>query len=161
MMKNSTDIGGSPHPAELSPDRLLAEDHRRLDRSFAALIVRAQGGDPIQLRAEWQAFERGLLDHLDLEEREILPGFARDHARDAEMIRQEHAAIREALVQMGIDLDLHLLRADAVQGFCDRLRAHAVREEAALYRWANDNVPRGEWQALGRRLGNAGNRHGD
>lgn len=160
-MKTSTDSSVPPRPAELPPDRLLADDHRRLDRSFAALVVRAQGGDPIQLRAEWQAFERGLLDHLDLEEQEILPGFARDNARDADMIRQEHAAIREALVEMGIDLDLHLLRADAVQSFCDRLRAHAAREEAALYRWASENVPRGQWAALGRRLSNAGNRRGD
>ena len=150
-----------PRPAELPPDHLLAEDHRRLDRSFGALVVRAQGGDPIQLRAEWQAFERGLLHHLDLEEREILPGFARDNEEDAEMIRQEHAAIRETLVEMGIDLDLHLLRADAVQRFCDRLRAHAAQEEAALYRWAGGNVPRGQWAALGRRLSNAGNQRGD
>ena len=160
-MKNSTDIDLPPRPADLPPDRLLAEDHQRLDHSFAALVARAQGGDPIQLRAEWQSFERGLLEHLDLEEQQILPGFARDNAADAEMIREEHAAIREALVEMGIDLDLHLLRADAVQSFCDRLRAHAAREEAAMYRWASDNVPRGQWGTMGRRLSNADNRRGE
>ena len=60
-----------------------------------------------------------------------------------------------------ISLDLHLLRADAVESFCDRLRAHAAREEEALYRWATRQIPRGRWAALGRRLGGAGGRHAD
>lgn len=160
-MKNSPELETAPSAAALPPDRLLSEDHARLDRSFDALVARAHGGDRIQLRAEWDAFERGLLRHLDLEEREILPGFARDDPAGAKTILDEHAGIREALVEMGISLDLHLLRADAVQSFCDRLRAHAAREEEALYRWATRRIPRGRWAALGRLLRAAGDRHAD
>ena len=143
-----------PSP-RLPLDRLLAADHQRLDRSFEALVARAQGGDPIQLRSEWQTFELGLLDHLELEEREILPGFAREAPADARAILDEHTAIRTALFELGVNLDLHLLRADVVRSFCDRLRAHAEREEAALYRWAARHVPPSEWEKLGRRLGGA------
>jgi hypothetical protein len=160
-MKNSSELQTVSPPAERSPDRLLSEDHHRLDRLFDALVTRAQGGDPIDLRAEWEVFERGLLRHLELEEHEILPGFARDDPAGAKAILDEHGAIRDALVEMGISLDLHLLRADAVQAFCDRLRAHAAREEAALYRWATRQIPRSRWAALGRRLAAAGGGRGD
>jgi hypothetical protein len=156
-MRTSTE---SLRPGELSPDRLLAEDHRRLDRSFERLVVRAQGGDPIQLRREWQAFERGLVRHFNLEEREILPGFARHDAANARVILDDHAAFRDALVEMGVDLDLHLLRADEVRTFCDRLRAHVALEEAALYRWATAHLPRGRWAALGRGLADARDERG-
>lgn len=155
-MKNSSELQTVSAPAEQSPDRLLSEDHQRLDRSFDALVTRAQGGDPADLRAEWEVFERGLLRHLELEERDILPGFARDDPAGAQTILDEHAAIREALVEMGISLDLHFLRADAVQAFCDRLRAHAAREETALYRWTAREIPRSRWATLGRQLGDPG-----
>jgi hemerythrin-like domain-containing protein len=131
---------------------VLAEDHRELDARIGRLLGRVRDGDPAALRPEWTEFERALSRHLEQEEAEILPGFARDDATGARAILTEHAGIRAALLEMGINLDLHLLRAEEVERFVDQLRAHAKREETALYAWAQRHIgPRG-WEAIKRSL---------
>jgi len=134
---------------------VLAEDHRELDARIERLLARVRDGDPTELRPEWSTFERALSRHLEQEEAELLPGFARDDAPGARAILAEHAEIRGALLDMGVNLDLHLLRAEQVERFVERLRAHAKREEAALYTWAERHIaPRG-WQAIKRSLQDA------
>jgi hemerythrin-like domain-containing protein len=136
---------------ELSGD-LLAEHHRDLDRRLDELVSRAQECDATELRCEWTAFERELLRHLELEEAELLPGFAQHDAAGARAILADHAEIRSDLLEMGLNLDLHLLRAEAVESFVQRLKAHARREEAALYAWAERHVAAGRWSSIKRSL---------
>lgn len=132
----------------------LPEHHHDLEAHFQRLMARCQGGDPIELRCEWTLFERELTEHLALEEKELIPRFRRDRPAEAAEICREHEQVRGALADLGIALDLHALRAGAVQEFIDLLRAHARREEALFYPWVleheGDN-PR--WISLGRRLG--------
>jgi len=134
------------------PADLLAEHHRALDEQLDRLVARAQLGDAADLRAAWTAFERELLRHLEQEEAEILPGFARYDAAEALAILAEHADIRRALLEMGVNLDLHCLRAEAVQDFAQRLKAHARREDGAFYAWARSHVARSTWQSIKRSL---------
>ena len=50
-----------------SLESMLAGDHDRLDRAFAAIVTRAHGGDYQQLEAEWLTFQDALLGvDLDL-----------------------------------------------------------------------------------------------
>jgi len=142
-------------------DNLLALHHQALQRRFAALVARASGGDPVELRKEWSVFEAELLAHLDLEEAELLPGLARNAPGDADVIRAEHADIRQALVDLGVKLDLHLLRAENVEAFVRQLEDHARREEQTLYAWADRHVTRSRWSAFGRALREAGRRGGE
>jgi hemerythrin-like domain-containing protein len=127
----------------LSPRRgefihaMLSEDHEHLERLFQEIVARVRGCDHATIRGDWQRFERELSSHMDLEEREILPAFSREHGDEAQAIRQEHARIRAGLTELGIDLDLHCLRAERVESFIDLLRSHARREEALLYPWAS------------------------
>jgi hemerythrin-like domain-containing protein len=116
---------------------MLSEDHDRLDALFTSLVTTARGDDRAALRKQWERFERELSSHVDLEEVEILPAFAREHPEEARSIRDEHATIRAGLVELGIDLDLHCLRAQRVEAFTELLRAHAKREEVLLYPWAS------------------------
>jgi len=116
---------------------MLSEDHQHLDRLFEATVARFHEGQHVTLRGDWQRFERELSSHMDLEEQEILPSFSRAHQAEAQAIRDEHARIRAGLTEMGIDLDLHCLRAERVEAFIGLLRAHAQREEAVLYPWAS------------------------
>ena len=116
---------------------MLSEDHQHLDRLFREIVASCQGGDYRTMRADWDRFERELSSHMDLEEREILPAFARAHPAEAQAIGDEHVLIREALTEMGVDLDLHCLRADRVERFTALLRAHARREEGLFYPWAS------------------------
>jgi hypothetical protein len=89
-------------PLVASPN-ILAEHHRELDACIERLLARVRDGDPTELRPEWSAFERALLRHLEQEEVEILPGFARDNAAQAREILAEHAVIRAALLDMGVN----------------------------------------------------------
>jgi len=132
--------------------RLLADHHRDLDRQFEELVTRARAGDGGDLRCEWIAFERELLRHLDVEEAEILPGFAQHDPGGAQAILADHAAIRREVLEMGMSLDLHLVRAEAIEGFVRRLKEHARREEMTLYEWAGPHVEPARWRSIGRHL---------
>jgi hypothetical protein len=128
------------HTDSTSLGTLLAEHHAELDQRLSALVTRAQGGDPVQLRGEWSAFEQELLAHLDLEEAEVLPAFARHDGAAALAVLDEHAAIRAQLLEMGMNLDLHLVSAERVEKLVEQLRAHARHEEQALYAWTRHNL---------------------
>ena len=126
--------------ADETPADLLSEHHLVLDEQLDRLIEEAQALGPRDLRTRWTKFETELLRHLEYEEATILAAFARQHAREAQAIRDEHARIRAALLELGVSLDLHLLRCEAVTNFVGQLRAHGRREEALLYPWARRNA---------------------
>jgi hypothetical protein len=131
---------------------VLVEHHRTLEERLDKLLVRTRTADPGDLRAEWAAFERELLKHMELEEAEILRGFASHDPDEARALLSEHGAIRNALLDIGINLDLHCLRAEAVEALVTRLKAHARREDGAFYPWAKTHVSPSGWQAIKRSL---------
>lgn len=154
----NTNIDRSATPASAgapSAGDLLATHHHELDTRLDALVARAQGGDTAQLRREWSAFERELLRHMELEEAEVLPAFARADASAARAVLHEHGGIRAELFELGVTLDLHLLRADRVARLVEQLRAHARREEQALYAWARREADEGARDAIARGLRDA------
>jgi hemerythrin superfamily protein len=120
-----------------SLESMLAGDHDRLDRAFQAIVTRARGGDFQQIEAEWSAFQDALLGHLEAEERNLIPALAKDRPREAQALLGDHGLIRSNLLQIGVDLDLHCLSAEAVEAFVDALRAHASREEHMFYPWVD------------------------
>jgi len=120
-----------------SLESMLAGDHLRLERAFDAIVTRAYGGDYQQLEAAWFDFQNALLGHLDAEERNLIPALARDRPREAQTLLEDHRLIRIQLLQLGVDLDLHCLRAERVQAFVDALRTHAQREESIFYPWVD------------------------
>jgi hypothetical protein len=134
-------------------DFSLSEHHRDLEAHFEQLVTRCQGGDPIEIRCEWSLFERELREHMDLEEKALIPPFRREHPAEAAMLLREHAEIRLTLAEMGISLDLHALRADAVADFIARLRIHAGREEELFYPWMAAHLAGDRWMPRVQRLG--------
>jgi len=120
-----------------SLESMLAGDHHRLDRAFDAVVMRAQGGDFQQLAGEWLAFQGALLEHLDAEEKHLIPALAKDRPGAAQTLLDEHADIRIKLLQLGVDLDLHCLRAERIEAFVEAMRAHAHREENIFYPWVD------------------------
>jgi hemerythrin-like domain-containing protein len=127
------------HSAEMTPADVLSEHHRALEEQLDGLIADAQQRDAPDLRARWSRFDKELLRHLDYEEAAILPAFARQHAAEARAVLDEHARIRAGLLELGVSLDLHALRWEAVKDFVSQLRAHAHREDALLYPWSRRN----------------------
>lgn len=123
----------------------LSRDHAELEDRMRRLIRCAEGGDCHDLATEWNSFESALERHLQLEERDLFPAFERKHPDEVAALREEHEALRRDLLALGIRSDLHQLRATAVGDFVKSLRAHAQREERALYPWAGDELPRRTW----------------
>jgi hemerythrin-like domain-containing protein len=135
---------------------VLSQHHAELDRRIALLLEKADGGDPHELGQEWNRFERELLWHFEIEERELFPAFSRDHADEAAALRDEHDTLQRDLLALGIRADLHFLRAEAVRAFIDDLRLHAAREDAVLYRWAREHVGEEAWTRIAAALNEMG-----
>jgi hemerythrin-like domain-containing protein len=89
----------------------------------------------------WTAFERGLRAHFELEELHILPELAKVDAAESAALLAEHAQLRSKLGELGVGVDLHLTRQGAVADFIATLKAHAAREDALMYRFAQTSMP--------------------
>ena len=120
-------------------DKLTA-DHQRLEKRFDDVLRRLALDDRDETRDAWNEFDRGLTAHLDAEEKLILPAFAFAFPEEAAAIRKEHESIRAKLLELGVAVDLHSIRWPAAADFVAELRAHATREDALMYRWAEKNL---------------------
>lgn len=131
--------------------QLLLDQHKRMEALIERLRHDIHCGDWGLCQATWNQFERYLVDHLETEERYLLPIFEREHAEDSAALREDHANIRGLLADIGIRLELHTVREQHFRRFIELLKKHAAREEALLYRWATQ-LPRDVADTLGRRL---------
>lgn len=116
----------------------LSEEHERLERWFVELTERAASGEPRECDAVWDDFARQLESHLSFEEQAVFPVYERQGPLAAALVRglrKEHDAIRKQLDQLGVDLQLHLTRAETIGRFLTLLRVHARRERQTLYPW--------------------------
>ncbi len=118
------------------PRLLLAEHHREIEAACTALLARTYADDPRELVAQYKLFERAIVEHLDAEEQLILPAYSAEDPADAQAILAEHGAIRHALNRIGIEVELHLVRARSVHALVELLREHAGREDQTMYPWA-------------------------
>lgn len=134
-------------PSTAIRDHFLA-DHQRLEEIFARLLDAFKADDRELCASSWTAFEAGLLAHLEAEEKFLIPALARSSERDARAILAEHRHIRERLAELGVGVDLHIVRLDAARAFIDELRAHADHEEALMYRWGDLHLSASERQSL-------------
>jgi len=119
----------------------LVADHRALDKLFEALLDDMHGGDPRVCQASWARFEQAMLNHIDAEEVFLLTSFDRVDPEEAAGLRQEHATLRHLLAEMGVRLELHAVKEEHVKRLVVAIRTHAAREEALLYKWADQLAP--------------------
>src|SRR4051794_22807731 len=131
---------------------LLPRDHARLDAMLASILELIHVDLRPQLEEHWTIFEDGLLAHLDAEEMFILPELSKVDAPRAGEIRAEHATLRAMLAELGVGIELHLVREEQVQALATFLRRHAAAEEVDAYRWADAELPEGSFHRLIRRL---------
>jgi outer membrane lipoprotein SlyB len=127
---------------ERDVETLLRADHDKLEKLAATILESIVAGDRSEVGGTMEVMQSAVTAHLAEEERELLPAYAEHAPQDAQAILDDHAAIRAALAEFDMETDLHLLRADAVKAFLERLRAHAARENAGLYRWAETREAR-------------------
>jgi hypothetical protein len=129
-------VGREPGRTVADIEVFLREDHDMMATLAENILKQITGGDREDVARAITSLQVRLGEHLDMEERELLPGYARLHPDDAAHILTEHRAFRKALAELDMATDLHLVRAEALRAFLGTLRAHAVRENAGLYRWA-------------------------
>jgi hemerythrin-like domain-containing protein len=119
---------------------LLLQEHLQLDVLFDCLLAAVGADATDDVATLWSAFDLRLREHLELEERHLIPAFAKSHPSDAARLLADHTLIRESLVKLGVALDLHLSRADMITKFVGLLRRHGAREDELLYAWSEQNL---------------------
>jgi hypothetical protein len=130
---------------------LLVHDHERLDSMLTSILELVHVDVPQNLDDPWTSFEDSLLSHLDAEEMFLLPGLAKHDVLGADRIRNEHAKIRELLAEVGVGIELHMVREEQMVELARFLRTHASMEERLLYVWADTALPRGYFASILRR----------
>ena len=119
----------------------LVGHHRRIEEQFERILaVPAGGGAPAATAALWIDFDLRLRAHLELEESMLVSILFRSSPRDATAIVTEHQHIRTRLGELHGAAVANAFRADIGRSFLHELRAHGRREEAVLYRWADENL---------------------
>ncbi len=111
----------------------LAQEHRDLNRLYEDLANRVHCGDAATIDAAWGPLEARLRAHMEFEEKELLPLFQAVAPVTAQEILAEHVRIRRALSEIGVAIEIHAFREEAMAEFLSLLRAHGEREEVTLY----------------------------
>ncbi|MBX3185856.1 MAG: hemerythrin domain-containing protein [Labilithrix sp.] len=120
----------------------LRSEHDVLEVLAERLIEVIEDDDRADVSAWMSELRDRVLEHMAAEERDLLPRYLREEPIDAAPLVLAHEAIRKALVDLDLAVDLHYLRADMVRAFLDTLREHARRENTGLYRWAREQGAR-------------------
>ena len=123
------------------PRLLLAEHHHEIEAAYRALLAATYTDDPRELVTEFRSFEREILEHIKAEEDVILPAYEQHAPMDARALRGDHEKIRQQLTRICIDCELHAIRAATLEDLIADLRAHAAREDAQMYPWAQVHLP--------------------
>jgi len=130
----------------------VAQRHHELEAAFQD-ILREHGVNPHALAARWDELDAALRDHMAAEEELILPDFQLTAPEEGDALRTEHAQIRELLTAIGHDVQHHQIHTARLHQLVSLLHAHARREDAALYPWAEDSLPRPVRRQLLLRIG--------
>ena len=118
----------------------MLRSHEQVRAEVTRLLSAMQANARTDVITLWNELEHKLLDHMEAEERFVLPAFAHVDQGEAVALLREHGLIRENLLELGIAVDLHYIRYERSQELFDLLRGHAEREERLLYRWADDRL---------------------
>jgi len=108
-----------PLPAS-GPDTRLREEHAQLDARFDDLCARARGGEWCDVDEMWNDFAADLESHLSFEEKEVFPVVAAAAPSGGALVDRllaQHAMIRARLDELGVEIQLHLVRAETIDGF--------------------------------------------
>jgi hypothetical protein len=145
--------GGLDDPTANGPRLLLADHHDVIDEKCRDLEAAIHQDDPRELVSSFRVFEDAMLDHLWEEEEEILPSYALFDWKDAQDVRRQHTELRKQLNAIGVDVELHGVRAIDLKHLMQLLRAHAKHEDSRMYPWAQVNLPLSTRRRLFLRVG--------
>lgn len=119
-----------------APQTELLNEHAAIERLLSLLSSAVDSNDDCHdLQCIWSQVECLLLDHIRTEEQELFGLVPPAHRAEVEELRAEHQYIRRALLELGVQVELHAVRKPQVDELVAFLRGHAEREHQTLYRW--------------------------
>lgn len=137
FISRATGTTDAPRELMMAPLRpQFLADHEQLEVLLGELIAAFETGDHGIARETFGRFEKLLLEHLEIEERELFPELASTNTAEVADLRDEHRAIRIRLEELAVGVELHQVRLSAIRTLVDNLHYHAAREDRLLYRWA-------------------------
>ena len=151
MMTHSS--AGLDAGAANGPRLLFADHHREIEAASNALLACAHEDCSWSLTEQYRVFERAVLEHLDAEETVILPDYTLYAPGAARELADQHAAIRQLLFRVGVEVELHIVRLETLRSLIALLHEHAAREDVTLYPWAQVHLPLSAKRRLFVRLG--------
>ncbi|MDC0720871.1 hemerythrin domain-containing protein [Nannocystis bainbridge] len=118
--------------------RRLHDDHVAFDQEFDDLCNFANAGAWGEVDAVWTGFIRDIENHFRFEQEQVFPEFARRGPECREMVdtlSAQHAEILQALESLGLQIQLHEIRAPAIELLVELMRRHAEVENTNIYPW--------------------------
>lgn len=109
--------------------------HSRIDRTLEALTEAARSGDADAIPPLFERLRIQIVMHMDSEDRAVLPSYAEADPEDAQIVRQQHLDLRQAIRELGDHVRERSTSADDVARFRARFSLHEAHEETGMYRW--------------------------
>ena len=78
---------------------------------------------------------------MDAEEDAILPAYTKRYPEDAQAIYRSHQELRRQLFRLGVEVELHEVRAETLEQLVQSLRSHSAHEDRGMYPWARAQLP--------------------
>lgn len=129
------------HPSSQQVRRELAHQHVALEERLDELVHLADRGDPRALDEAWSGFESALLEHLELEEKQLFPIVEPAHPDEVRLLAAAHDRIRDAVSELGLACELHALHRPTLERLARMIRVHSEHEDAGLYHWVDELAP--------------------
>lgn len=139
--------------ANNGPRLLFADHHEKIEQACEALRASIYTDDSHELMMRFRSFEHAMLEHMAAEEEQILPAYAEDAPDEAAAVRATHDDLRRQLYRIGVEVELHCVRASTLEQIIKTLRAHAAREDGQMYPWAQVHLPARTKRDLVKRIG--------
>ena len=131
------------HPSEVrsAKRRFIVQRGHELEAACADFLQQL-ATDPHTLASHWDDLDAALRDHLAAEEELLFPDYQLFAPEDGDALRTDHARIRALLHDVGDDVKHHQIHAGRLRQLVALLQAHATRENASLYVWAERSAQR-------------------
>lgn len=138
----------TPNPSQRRTQASLRLEHEEIDAALERVLQAFATDDRDVARTAFREFDARFTEHLAMEEDLLLPEFSEVDPAEAAQIAAEHRAIRSKIDELAIGTDLHVTRIPAVKQLAETIRAHARREDALLYKWADRRAADDRQQAF-------------
>ena len=116
----------------------MLDDHAEIEALVGDVTNAFRCGDRAVAAEAYGRLEKRLLAHIAREDELFLAVLERSDPDEASALAAEHAKIRARLFELGVGVELHYTRDTVIAELVEMLRIHARREEALLYRWAEE-----------------------